>query len=199
MTTTPRIPAAPITGLYGALVKKFAARMFGSVPESIGVMWHHLPALKASMAYGQKLQKWDACDETLKTYAHMAVASLVGCSWCLDFNYFMAKDKGLDLDKAREVPRWRDSEVFTPLERQVMEYAEAASQTPPTVTDEMVEPLLAALGPAGLLELTSVIGFANMTTRSNTALGIESEGFASACGMRPLAQPGPSAAVGSRA
>ncbi|MDQ6526125.1 carboxymuconolactone decarboxylase family protein [Nocardioides sp. LHD-245] len=202
MTTTPhaaRIPAAPITGLYGALVKKFAGRMFGRVPESLGVMWHHLPALKASMAYGQKLQKWDACDETLKTYAHMAVASLVGCSWCLDFNYFAAKDKGLDLDKAREVPRWRDSEVFSDLERQVLEYAEAATHTPPTVTDEMVAPLLAALGPAGLLELTSVIGFANLTTRGNTALGIESEGFAAACGMKPLAQPGPSAAVGSSA
>ena len=200
MTTTPttrpaaapageaRIPAIPITGLYGALVKRFAGRMFGSVPTSLGVMWHHLPALKASMSYGQRLQRWDECDETLKTFAHMAVASLVGCSWCLDFNYFMAKDKGLDLDKAREVPRWRDSTVFSPLERQVLEYAEAASQTPPTVTDEMVAPLLAALGPAGLLELTNVIGFANLTTRSNTALGIESEGFSAACGLKPLAE-----------
>ncbi len=200
MTTTTRIPAAPITGIYGALVKKFAGRMFGRVPESLGVMWHHVPALKASMAYGQKLQKWDECDETLKTYAHMAVASLVGCSWCLDFNYFMSRDKGLDEDKARQVPIWRASTVFSPLERQVMEYAEAASTTPPEVTDEMVAPLLAALGPAGLLELTSVIGFANMTTRANTALGIESEGFASACGMKPLAERavGP-AAVGSPA
>lgn len=188
MTSTARIPAAPITGLYGALVKKFAGKMFDSVPESIGVLWHHQPALKASMSYGQKLQKWDTCDETLKTYAHMAVASLVGCSWCLDFNYFMAKDKGLDLDKARQVPNWRAATVFSPLERQVLEYAEAASMTPPTVTDEMVAPLLAALGPAGLIELTNVIGFANLTTRSNTALGIESEGFASACGLAPLAE-----------
>ncbi|TQK68693.1 MULTISPECIES: carboxymuconolactone decarboxylase family protein [unclassified Nocardioides] len=189
MTTSgTRIPAAPINGLFGAVVKRFAAKMFGSVPESLGVMWHHQPALKASMSYGQKLQKWDECDETLKTYAHMAVASLVGCSWCLDFNYFMARDKGLDLDKAREVPNWRASTVFSTLERQVLEYAEAASQTPPAVTDEMVEPLLSALGPAGLIELTTVIGFANMTTRSNTALGIESEGFASACGMKPLAE-----------
>ena len=186
--STPRIPPKEITGLYGAVVKKFAGKMFGQVPESLGVMWHHLPALKASMAYGQKVQKWTECDETLKTYAHMAVASLVGCSWCLDFNYFMARDKGLDLDKAREVPRWRESEVFTSLERQVLEYAEAASQTPPTVTDEMVAPLLEALGPAGLLELTSVIGFANLTTRSNTALGIESEGFSAACGLKPLAE-----------
>ena len=72
----------------------------------------------------------------------MAVASLIGCSWCLDFNYFMANNQGLDVDRAREIPRWRESDVFTPLEREVLEYAEAMSQTPPTVTDEMVASLL---------------------------------------------------------
>jgi alkylhydroperoxidase family enzyme len=185
---TPRIPATEITGLYGAVVKKFSTRLFGQVPESLGVMWHHRPVLKASMGFGQKLQNWHACDESLKSLAHMAVASLVGCSWCLDFNYFMAKNQGLDVDKAREIPRWRESEAFTPLEREVLEYAEAMSRTPPTVTDDMVASLLEQLGEAGLIELTTVIGFANLTTRSNVALGIESEGFAAACGLKPMAE-----------
>jgi alkylhydroperoxidase family enzyme len=192
---TSRIPPKEITGLYGAMAKKVSARMFGQVPESLGVMWHHIPVLKASMRYGQKLQGWHECDEGLKSFAHMAVASLVGCSWCLDFNYFMAYNHGLDFDKAREIPRWRESDVFTPLERQVMEYAEAMSQTPPTVTDEQVAGLSEQLGAAGLIELTSVIGYANLTTRSNIALGIESEGFAAACGLKPMAEP---AAVHSR-
>jgi alkylhydroperoxidase family enzyme len=192
---TSRIPPKEITGLYGAMAKKVSARMFGQVPESLGVMWHHIPVLKASMRYGQKLQGWHECDEGLKSFAHMAVASLVGCSWCLDFNYFMAYNHGLDVDKAREIPRWRESDVFTPLERQVMEYAEAMSQTPPTVTDEQVASLSEQLGAAGLIELTSVIGYANLTTRSNIALGIESEGFAAACGLKPMAEP---AAVHSR-
>ena len=160
-----RVPPKEITGLYGAVVKKFAAKMFGHVPESLGVMWHNLPVLKASMGFGQKLQKWDECDEGLKSFAHMAVASLVGCTWCLDFNYFMAKNQGLDVDKAREIPRWRESDVFTPLEREVLEYAEAMSQTPPTTTDEMVASLLDQLGAPALIELTTVIGFANQTTR----------------------------------
>ena len=185
---TTRIPPTQITGLYGAIVKKFSARMFGQVPESLGVMWHHLPVLKASMGFGQKLQKWDQCDQSLKSFAHMAVASLIGCSWCLDFNYFMVHNKGLDVDKAREIPRWRESTVFAPLEREVLDYAEAMSQTPPTVTDEMVASLLEQLGDAGLIELSSVIGFANMSTRSNVALGIESEGFATACGLKPMAE-----------
>ena len=185
---TTRIPPKEITGLYGAMAKTFSARMFGQVPESLGVMWHHVPALKASMRYGQKLQKWDRCDEGLKSFAHMAVASLVGCSWCLDFNYFMANNQALDLNKARDIPRWRESDLFTPLEREVLEYAEGMSQTPPVVTEVMVASLLSQLGEAGLLELTSVIGFANLTTRSNVALGIESEGFAAACGLKPMAE-----------
>jgi alkylhydroperoxidase family enzyme len=185
---TTRIPSKAITGLYGTIVKKFSVRMFGRVPESLGVMWHHLPALKAGMGFGRKIQKWDQCDESLKSFAHMAVASLIGCSWCLDFNYFMAHNQGLDVDKAREIPRWRESTVFTEAEREVLGYAEAMSQTPPTVTDEMVASLLEQLGPAGLIELSTVIGFANLTTRSNVALGIESEGFAAACGLKPMAE-----------
>ncbi|GAC1384394.1 MAG: carboxymuconolactone decarboxylase family protein [Marmoricola sp.] len=186
---TTRIEPTEITGLYGALVKRFAAKMFGEVPESLAVMWHNLPVLKTTMAFGQKVQKWDRCDESLKSFAHMAVASYIGCSWCLDFNYFMAKNKGLDLEKAREIPRWRESDVFTSLERAVLDYAEAMSNTPPTVTDEMVSALRRQLGDAGVIELTNVIGFANLTTRGNVALGIESEGFAAACGLKPLAEP----------
>jgi alkylhydroperoxidase family enzyme len=87
------------------------------------------------------------------------------------------------------VPRWRESDVFTPLERDVMEYAEAMSQTPPTVTDEMSARLLDQLGAAALLELTTFIALANMYSRTNTALGIESEGLSASCGLKPLAVP----------
>jgi alkylhydroperoxidase family enzyme len=189
MTSTTRVPAAEITGLKGALVKRMAIRTLGQVPTAVGVYWHNPKVLMASFGMGGKVQKWDACDEQLKSFAHMAVASMIGCSWCLDFNYFQAHNEKLDVDKAREVPRWHVSEVFTSLERDVMEYAEAMSQTPPTVTDEMSARLLDQLGSAALVELTAVIAFANETTRANIALGIESDGFADACGLKPLAQP----------
>jgi alkylhydroperoxidase family enzyme len=86
------------------------------------------------------------------------------------------------------VPRWRESDVFTPLERDVMAYAEAMTNTPTTVSDELSARLLAQLGAAGLIELTAYIGFSNLSTRSNTALGIESQGFSSDCEI-PLATP----------
>ncbi|NYJ02724.1 alkylhydroperoxidase family enzyme [Nocardioides thalensis] len=192
-----RIQPAEITGFKGMLIKRFAKKMLGQVPTSIGVYWHNQPVLMSMSGFGQKVQKWNACDEQLKTFAHMAVASQVGCTWCLDFNYFEAKNKNLDMVKAREVPRWRESDAFTPLERQVMEYAEAMSQTEPTVTDELVAGLVKELGEAAVIELTATIAFANFTTRGNVALGIESDGFAAACGLKPLAERTPRPTVAS--
>lgn len=195
MPTTPRIPMAEITGPTGWLVKRMSRKLLGDVPEAVGVMWHNRKVLFGSMGFGRKVEKWDELDSDLKSYAHMAVASLVGCSWCLDFNYFQAHNAGLDDRKASEVPRWRESTVFTSLERDVMEYAEAMSETPPRVTDELAARLLEQLGAPALIELTSVVGFANSTTRGNVALGIESQGFSDACSI-PLA-PRPVEAVGA--
>ncbi|MBP1158211.1 alkylhydroperoxidase family enzyme [Rhodococcus sp. PvR044] len=184
---TTRIPRAELTGVYGAIVKRMSRKMFGEVPEPAEVAWHNRKVLNFSFTIGRKAQKWDQCDENLKTFAHMAVASMVGCSFCLDLGYFQANNDGLDLTKAREVPRWRESDVFTPLEREVMEYAEAMTQTPPTVTDEMSARLLEQLGAPALVELTAFIALANLYTRSNTAMGITSQGFSAACGLKPLA------------
>jgi alkylhydroperoxidase family enzyme len=187
MASSTRVPQAELTGLYGAMVKRMSRRMFGEVPYPVAVAWHNRRALNLSFSLGRKLQKLDQCDENLKSFAHMAAASLIGCSFCLDFGYFHAHSEGLDVTKAREVPRWRESDVFTSLERDVMEYAEAMTQTPPTVTDELSARLLKALGPAALVELTTVIGLANLMARANTAFGIESQGFSAACALKPLA------------
>jgi alkylhydroperoxidase family enzyme len=176
-----RVPKAEL-GEFGAEV---VAR-FGVVPEPLEVTWNNPKVAKASMALGGMVGEWDQVDENLKSFAHMAVASQVGCSWCLDFGYFQAQNEDLDLAKASQVPRWRESDVFTELERAVMEYAEAMTKTPPTVGDELSERLLEELGPAGLVELTVFVAFSNFVTRSNSSLGIESQGFSAECEV-PLA------------
>lgn len=186
-TTQTRIPPTELTGVFGAVVKVAAKRMIGRVPDSMGVLAHHPALMRASMGIGRKIEALDELDENLASYAVMATAAYIGCSWCLDFNYYKTHNEGLDEEKARQVPVWREASVFTPLERNVMEYAEAMSQTPPSVTDELSASLLDALGPAALIELTAKVAFMNMSSRMNVALGIHSEGYADACEMRPLA------------
>src|SRR6266487_4669386 len=155
-------------------------KQFGAVAEPVEVTWHNPSVAQAALEFGAKIAGWDAADESLKTFAHMAVAAQVGCSWCLDINYLQALNQNLDLAKASQVPRWRESEVFTPLERDVLEYAEAMTNTPPTVTDELSASLLERLGPAAMVELTVIIAYANLATRANVAHGVKSQGFSDA-------------------
>lgn len=190
MARTTRIPKAQITGPYGYVLTRMMKRMFGEVLEPVEVMWHHRKVLRDTLMTGRKAQKWDRVEPSLKSFAHMAAVARVGCSFCLDFGYFHAQNEGLDLRKASEVPRWRVSDAFTSLERDVMEYAEGMTETPTRVTDELSARLLDQLGTDGVVELTAWIAFANMTARANTALGVESQGLSKACAI-PLADPVP--------
>ena len=189
MTSSTRVPATEVTGVYGGLVKVFSRKMFGRVPESVGVLWHNPTVFRDLMGLGRKADSWNRLDPNLASFASMAAAATIGCGFCLDLHYFMTHDRGLQEEKAREVPRWRQSALFTPLERRVMEYAEAMSQTPPAVTDELSAALLADLGAPALVELTARIGAMNLSARTNVALGIRSEEFSATCGLPPLAAP----------
>jgi alkylhydroperoxidase family enzyme len=178
-----RVPKAELP----TLLRENMIHQLGAVPEPVEVLWNHPKLAEANQQFSAQVAAWDAVDAGLKTFAHMAVAAQVGCSWCLDINYFAALNQNLDPAKASQVPRWRESDVFTPLERDVLEYTEAMTNTPTTVTDELSASLLERLGPAALVELTVFIGFANLAARANTAHGITSQGYSDACDI-PLAQ-----------
>ena len=179
---TIRVPKAELP----AELRENMIQQLGTVPEPVEVLWNQPQLARANQEFAANVGAWDAADAGLKTFAHMAVAAQVGCTWCLDVNYFHALNQNLDLAKASQVPRWRQSEMFTPLERDVLAYAEAMTNTPPTVTDELSKSLLERLGPAALVELTVFIGFANMAARCNTAHGITSQGYSDSCEI-PLA------------
>ena len=183
---TPRIPK---TELPEQLRENMVTQL-GAVPEPVEVTFNNPAVAMASLEFSGKVAAWDSVDASLKTFAHMAVAAQIGCSWCLDINYFAAQNQQLDLAKASQVPVWRESDLFTPLEREVLEYAEAMTNTPPTVTDEMSASLLAQLGASALVELTVFISFANMAGRANTAHGITSQGYSDACEIPLAKRPG---------
>ena len=65
----------------------------------------------------------------------------IGCSWCTDYGYFEGVENGVDAAKVRAVAQWRTSDVFDERERTVLEYAEAVTMTPASVSEELVERL----------------------------------------------------------
>ena len=182
-----RVPKAEIGGVQGRLLTAYARRTWGEVPDNAYVMWHNKKVMRAVMAGESKAARCDALDPHLKSYALMASAAVIGCSWCLDFGYYLAHDEGLDLEKVRQVPVWRDSAAFTDLERDVMAYAEAMTVTPPTADDAMVEGLVQRLGVEAVVELTYFVALENLRSRFNSAMGLATQGFSDRCELAPLA------------
>ena len=137
------------------------------------------------LAYGLfelQVERWRKLDHGLKDLAVMVAAARIGCSWCMDFGYWESTMKhDVPAEKIRAVPHWRDSGVFTELERLVLEYAEAMTDTPPSVTDEMVERLSGHLSETQLVELTAIVAVENLRSRINAALGLTAQGFKDRC------------------
>ena len=182
-TATARIPLVE----SGALVKAmnwFTQRAYGTVMEPALGLAHNRRVL-SSMRFQRSVEKWDAADASLKHLATLAAAATVGCSWCLDFGYWVSHNKGLDPAKLEAITAWRTSDVYTDLERRVIEYAEAMSMTPLMVTDEMVAGLRERMSDAAVVELTAAIALENSYSRTNAALGFTSQGFKEQCDLRP--------------
>ncbi len=179
-----RVPLDVPNDLFSRAMVWYSRHTYGDVLDNGLALLHNRPVLKALIGFERRVDKWAALDPHLKTLAVMASASMIGCSWCMDFGWFASHSKGLDTSKLEEVPRWRESAVFTELERQVMEYAEAVTATPPTVTDELAEALRSALGNAAFVELTTMVAVENQRSRLNSALGLTSQGFKDRCELR---------------
>jgi alkylhydroperoxidase family enzyme len=90
------------------------------------------------------------------------------------------------MDRISLVPAWRDHvDAFGELELWVMEYAEAMTDTEPTVTDALAGKLLGRLGEPAFVELTAIVAVENLRSRINSALGLTSQGFSDTCAVRP--------------
>ena len=144
---------------------------------------HNRKVMMSTARFELGVAKWSRLPKNLGELAWLSVASQIGCSWCMDFGYYYSRTNGVDIAKLEQVVDWRTSTVYTPLERKVLEYSEAMTATPPTVTDEMVEGLRADLDDAQLVELTAMISVENLRSRTNSALGLTSQGFKSQCDL----------------
>src|SRR3954466_11506594 len=176
-----RISLQPRRTLVYRLAAWYSRRSWGVVADPLAAMGHNPRVLMTDARFETSLKRWNKLDPTVKALAEMAAAVSIGCSWCVDFGYWTSTNRGVDPRKLRDVPRWRDSDVYTALERQVMAYAEAATATPPAVTDDMVSELRRELDDAELVELTMMIAVENVRSRFNTALGLTSQGFTDRC------------------
>jgi 4-carboxymuconolactone decarboxylase len=75
------------------------------------------------------------------------------------------------------LPDFENSPAFSDVEKLVIRYAAAMTNTPVEVSEELFEALRQHFHERQLVELTSAIAWENYRARFDHALGIEAEGF----------------------
>jgi len=182
-----RIGAAPArnVGLRGKLVYFFTrrsfARMTGREPERsiepLEIYAHRPGLLRAYGRFEQATAKLHRLDWRLHVLAELKAATVVQCEFCIDMGSQIARRSGLSDEQLLALPRYRDSGLFTDVEKLVMDYAVAISRTPADVPDPRFARLREHFDDAALVELTHHIALENMRGRFNVAFGIGPAGF----------------------
>ncbi len=180
---TARISLTPPPTSFSRLATWYSRRRYGALLAPGLAMSHHPRLLRSYVVWESLVERWHVLPNRLKLLAVMATGHRLNCSWCTDYGYWVAHGQGIDEPTLRDVPPWRNSTRFTPLERDVMAYAEGMSGEPDEVDDELVARLRTHLGEAGFVELTMMVAVENQRSRFNRALGLTSQGFADRCAM----------------
>jgi AhpD family alkylhydroperoxidase len=172
----PRSPA-PLKRLALAVTRS----MFGQVLEPSSIWAHHTGVFWTSMVHEGMLQRVrHHLPAELRDLVVHRVSVVIGCPWCIDFGAMEALRAGLTAERLLAVPDYVGSALFSDREKACMAFADAATATPPTVTDAQVEALRADLGEAGLVELAYLVALENHRSRFNHSLGVTSQGFTDA-------------------
>jgi alkylhydroperoxidase family enzyme len=192
-----RISLNPPRTLAYRLAERFTRRRYGAMLDPAAAVGHNMQVARTYAIMELQVERWRSLDTGLKDLAVMTAAARIGCSWCLDFGYWEATTlHHVPAEKVRAVPSWQDQSaqgagVFTELELLVCEYAEAMTQTPPTVSDELVARLSHHLNEAQLVELTAIVAVENLRSRINHALGLTAQGFKDRCELAPRTEEKP--------
>ncbi len=75
------------------------------------------------------------------------------------------------------MPTWRESNLFSDMERAALEYAERMTITGEKVTDELWQRLRGHFSEAQMVELTAAVALENFRSKFNVPLGVEAQGF----------------------
>ena len=89
----------------------------------------------------------------------------------------MGRKQGITEQQLLDLPHFESSSAYSEIEKLVLQYAVAMTQTPVEVSDELFAELQKHYDPKQMVELTSAIAWENYRARFDHAFGIEAEGF----------------------
>ncbi len=153
-------------------------KKYGAVLQP-GLLWGRVPQLFASVAllYGALDRKSSPLSPVLRSLITVRVSQINWCHFCVDINSATLAKRAGSLEKVENLEHWKESKLFDEKERVVLEYTEAVTYSDQQVSDELIEQLKVYFDDDGLVELTGLIAFQNLSSKFNSALDVPAQGF----------------------
>src|SRR5947208_15639728 len=146
-------------------------RKYGQVLKP-ALLWGRVPKLFMAVAtlYGVVDRRGSPLDPVLRSLVTVRVSQLNWCPFCVDINSATLATRAGSMAKVEALEAWRDSKLFDAKERAALEYAEAMTDSNRRVTDQLVSRLREFFDEDGIVELTGLIAFQNLSSKFNSAL-----------------------------
>lgn len=153
-------------------------RKYGRVLDAAR-LWARAPRLFLGVAllYGMIDRRGSPIAPALRSLVTVRVSQINHCAFCVDINSATLLARGISERKVEALAGWRDSQLFSPLERAALDYAEAITFTDRTVSDDHLSALRRHFDDDAIVELTGLIAFQNLSSKFNSALDVPPQGF----------------------
>lgn len=153
-------------------------RKYGSVLIP-GLLWARVPKLFSAVAilYGVLDRKSSPLNPILRSLVTVRVSQINWCKFCVDINSATLKKRSGSMEKVEALSHWKESDLFDEKERVVLEYTEAITYSNQQVSDELMNRLKDFFNEDEIVELTGLVAFQNLSSKFNSALDVEPQGF----------------------
>lgn len=175
-----RVPAKPLDR-YPWYLRPFfwnQRRKYGAVLDP-ALLWARSPKLFATVAllYGALDRSSSPVEPALRSLVTVRVSQINWCRFCVDINQATLLRRGVTEAKVLDLADWRNSSRFTPRERAALDYAEAMTDSTRRVDDQVMAEVRRHFDDDGIVELTGLIAFQNLSSKFNSALDVSPQGF----------------------
>lgn len=156
---------------YGAVLEP--ARLWGRTPKVF---------MAVALLYGALDRRSSPIEPALRALVTVRVSQINWCAFCVDINSATVLKRGVDQAKLSALSDFETSPLFSEREKAALAYAEAMTYSDRHPTDTHFTRLRRHFDDDGIIELTGLIAFQNLSSKFNAALGVEAQGF---CAVSP--------------
>jgi alkylhydroperoxidase family enzyme len=89
----------------------------------------------------------------------------------------VSRTEGISEQQLANLANFEESPAFSEVEKRVLRYVVALTQTPAEVSEELFQSLREHFNPQQMVELATLIAWENFRARFNRGFGLEAEGF----------------------